>query len=75
MRGHAESVLKRLDMGLTKSSGMAWIYPFKKKEVGDMLLRVERRKTSLLLANQLFESYVSALFEWLMPYTMATDTI
>lgn len=58
MRGHTESVVKKLDIGITKSRTMALKYTFKKQEIDDMLLSVERAKTSLLLANQSFESYV-----------------
>ena len=50
-------MLKRLEMNLNKSkTTMALRYPFKKKEIEGMLLGVERGKTSLLLANQSFES-------------------
>lgn len=60
MRGHAESVLKRLEVNINRSKATTALkYPFKKKEIEGMLLGVERGKTSLLLANQSFESYVS----------------
>jgi hypothetical protein len=60
MRGHAESVLKRLAVEINRSKATTALkYPFKRKEIEGMLLSVERGKTSLLLANQSFESYVS----------------
>jgi hypothetical protein len=60
MRGYAESMLKRLEANINKSKATAALrYPFKKTEIEGMLLGVERGKTSLLLANQSFESYVS----------------
>jgi len=60
MRGYAESALKRLEVNIHRSkSTTALRFPFKKKEIEGMLLGVERGKTSLLLANQSFESYVS----------------
>lgn len=59
MRGHAESVLRRLEVNINKSkSTSALKYPFRRKEIECMLLGIERGKTSLLLANQSFESYV-----------------
>jgi hypothetical protein len=59
MRGYAESMLKRLEVNINRSKvTTALKYPFKKKEIEGMLLGVERGKTSLLLANQSFESYV-----------------
>ena len=59
MRGYAESTLKRLEVNINRSKATAALrYPFKKKEIEGMLLGVERGKTSLLLANQSFESYV-----------------
>jgi hypothetical protein len=59
MRGHAESVLKRLEVNINRSKTTSALrYPFKRKEIESMLLSVERGKTSLLLANQSFESYV-----------------
>jgi hypothetical protein len=60
MRGYAESMLKRLEVNINKSKATAALrYPFKKNEIEGLLLTVERGKTSLLLANQSFESYVS----------------
>jgi hypothetical protein len=60
MRGHAESMLKRLEVNLSRSKATTALkYPFKRKEIEGMLLGMERGKTSLLLANQSFESYVS----------------
>jgi len=59
MRGYAESALKRLEVNIHRSkSTTALRFPFRKKEIEGMLLGVERGKTSLLLANQSFESYV-----------------
>jgi hypothetical protein len=60
MRGYAESMLKRLEVNINRSkTTTALRFTFKKKEIEGMLLGVERGKTSLLLANQSFESYVS----------------
>lgn len=60
MRGHAESMLERLDVDLNRSKATTALkYPFKRKEIEGILLGVERGKTSLLLAKQSFESYVS----------------
>jgi hypothetical protein len=60
MRGYAESMLKRLEKNINRSKATTALrYTFKKKEIESMLLGVERGKTSLLLANQSFESYVS----------------
>jgi hypothetical protein len=60
MRGYAESMLKRLEVNLSRSKATTALrFSFKKKEIEGMLLGVERGKTSLLLANQSFESYVS----------------
>jgi hypothetical protein len=57
MRGYAESMLKRLEININRSRATTALrYPFKKKEIEGMLLGVERGKTSLLLANQSFES-------------------
>jgi hypothetical protein len=58
-RFHAVAVLDRLQVGISKGTTMGIRFPFKKKEIVAMLLSVERGKTSLLLANQAFESYVS----------------
>jgi hypothetical protein len=59
MRGYADSMLKRLEVNVNRSKATTTLrYPFKKKEIEGMLLSVERGKTSLLLANQSFESYV-----------------
>lgn len=58
MRAHLNAVLTKLDAGLRKHKVAAAKFPFKKKEIEEMLLRVERGKTSLLLANQLLDSYV-----------------
>jgi hypothetical protein len=60
LRGYAESVLKRLEVNINRSKATTALrYPFKKKEIEGLLLGVERGKTSLLLANQSFESYAS----------------
>lgn len=66
MRSYTESVLKRLDIVITKSRTMALKFTFKKQEIDNMLLSVERAKTSLLLANQSFESYVPLPFRHYM---------
>jgi len=59
MRGHVDSMLKRLQVSINRSKATSALkYPFKRKEIEGMLLDVERGKTSLLLANQPFESYV-----------------
>lgn len=60
-RRHAEPVLKKLQLNINRSKVTTVLrYPFKRKEIESMLLSVERGKTSLLLASQSFESYVSA---------------
>jgi hypothetical protein len=75
MRGYAESMLKRLEANLRRSKATAALrYPFKKKEIEGMLLGVERGKTSLLLANQSFESYVSPPWSVASPRAMVADT-
>jgi hypothetical protein len=59
MRGHVDSMIKRLEVSINRSKATSALkYPFKRKEIEGMLLDVERGKTSLLLANQPFESYV-----------------
>lgn len=55
-RSHVESVSNRPNMGVSKCRMAILKYPFKKKEVQDMLLSVERGKTSLPFARQSFES-------------------
>jgi hypothetical protein len=57
VRGYAESMLKWLEVNMNRSKASAALrFPFRKKEIEGMLLGVERGKTSLLLANQSFES-------------------
>ncbi|KAM0692525.1 hypothetical protein Q7P36_007079 [Cladosporium allicinum] len=61
MRAYAESTLKRLEVNINRSKATTALrYPFKKKEIEGMLLGVERGKTSLLLANQSFESSLAS---------------
>lgn len=75
MRGYAESMLKRLGTNLNRCKATTALrYPFKKKEIEGMLLGVERGKTSLLLANQSFESYVSPPWSVASPRAMVADT-
>jgi hypothetical protein len=74
MRGYAESMLKRLETSINRSKATTALrYPFKKKEIEGMLLGVERGKTSLLLANQSFESYVSTSSNFAPRRVMVAD--
>ncbi|KAL1583709.1 hypothetical protein WHR41_07452 [Cladosporium halotolerans] len=50
------AVLQKVNFGLEKSKLSALKAPFKKNEIEEMILGVERGKTSLLLALQIFES-------------------
>jgi hypothetical protein len=75
MRGYADFMLKRLEVNINRSKATTALrYSFKKKEVEGMLLGVERGKTSLLLANQSFESYVSPPWSVASPRAMVADT-
>jgi hypothetical protein len=51
-RSHLELVLKRLSIGFEQSGLAAFKFPFKKKEIEELLLSLERGKMSLLLVNQ-----------------------
>jgi len=74
MRGYAESMLKRLEVNIHRSKATTALrFTFKKKEIEGMLLGVERGKTSLLLANQSFESYVSPSRSVASPRVMVAD--
>lgn len=74
MRGHVDSMLKRLEVNINRSKATSALrYPFKRKEIEGMLLDVERGKTSLLLANQSFESYVLLFWRVLSNCIMVSD--
>lgn len=51
-RSHLDHTLRKLSIGLTRSRLAALRFPFKKQEIEEMLISLERGKTSLLLVNQ-----------------------
>lgn len=51
-RSHLEHALRKLSIGFEKSRLAAFRFPFKKKEIEELLLSLERGKVSLLLVNQ-----------------------
>lgn len=56
MRYQTVAVLQKVNSGLEKSKLSALKAPFKRNEIEEMILGVERGKTSLLLALQIFHS-------------------
>jgi hypothetical protein len=55
-RSHLEHALKKLSTGFEQSKLAAFRFPFKKKEIEELLPSLERGKVSLLLVNQSIEA-------------------
>lgn len=51
-RSHLDHVLRKLSIGFARNRLAAFSFPLKKKEIEEMLISLERGKTSLLLVNQ-----------------------
>ena len=51
-RSHLDHTLRTLNTGFQRSKLATFRFPFKKKEIEEMLKSLERGKTSLLLVNQ-----------------------